>query len=133
MIPSELPPGAIAFMTARALASLTTLRADGSPHVIPVGYTYDPQTHVVRIISSDATQKVVNADRGGRAVVCQVDGAHWISLEGTTSVARDPESVADASARYAAKYQPPRENSRRVVVLLSVDRVLGRFPDEALG
>jgi F420H(2)-dependent biliverdin reductase len=116
-------------MTARGLASLTTLRADGSPHVVPVGYTYDPETHVVRIISSDATQKVVNADRAGRAVVCQVDGAHWVSLEGTTSVARDPESVTDASARYAAKYQPPRENPRRVVLLLSVDRVLGRFPD----
>jgi F420H(2)-dependent biliverdin reductase len=116
-------------MTARGLASLTTLRADGSPHVVPVGYTYEPETHVVRIISSDGTQKVVNADRRGRSVVCQVDGAYWVSLEGTTSVARDPDSVTDASARYAAKYQPPRENPRRVVILLNVDRVLGRFPD----
>jgi F420H(2)-dependent biliverdin reductase len=115
-------------MTARGLASLTTLRADGSPHVVPVGYTYDADTGVLRVISSDATQKVVNAERGGRAVVCQVDGAHWVSLEGTTSVARDPESVADASARYAAKYQPPRENPRRVVIVLAVDRALGRFP-----
>jgi F420H(2)-dependent biliverdin reductase len=116
-------------MTARGLASLTTLRANGTPHVVPVGYTYDPDTHIVRIISSDATQKVVNAEQGGRAVVCQVDGAHWISLEGTTTVARDPGSVADASARYAARYQPPRENPRRVVIVLAVDRVLGRFPD----
>jgi F420H(2)-dependent biliverdin reductase len=129
MDPHDLPPSAISFMTALGLASLTTLRADGSPHVVPVGYTYDPESHIVRIISSDATQKVVNADRVGRAVVCQVDGAHWISLEGAASVARDPESVADASYRYAAKYQAPRENPRRVVIVLKVDRVLGRFPD----
>jgi F420H(2)-dependent biliverdin reductase len=129
MHPRDLPASALAFMNARGLASFTTLRADGSPHVVPVGYTYDPATYVLRIISSDATQKVVNADRGLRAAVSQVDGPHWITLEGNTTVARDAESVADASARYAAKYQPPRENPRRVAILVTVDRVLGRFPD----
>jgi F420H(2)-dependent biliverdin reductase len=37
----------------------------------------------------------------------------------------DPASVADAEARYARRYRQPRENPARVVVEISVDRVLG--------
>ena len=29
------------FLTERHLATLTTLRPDGTPHVVPVGFTYD--------------------------------------------------------------------------------------------
>ncbi len=41
--PGALPGTALEFLTERHLASLTTLRADGSPHVVPVGFTYDPR------------------------------------------------------------------------------------------
>ena len=34
-------------------------------------------------------------------------------------------SVADAEARYARRYRQPRENPARVVIEISVDRVLG--------
>jgi hypothetical protein len=40
-------------------------------------------------------------------------------------VREDPESVADAVARYAVRYRQPRENPARVVVEISVDRILG--------
>ena len=32
----------LAFLREYHLASLTTLRRDGSPHVVPVGFSYDP-------------------------------------------------------------------------------------------
>ena len=35
------PPMSLDFLTERHLATLTTLRRDGSPHVVPVGFTYD--------------------------------------------------------------------------------------------
>lgn len=127
MTPDELPASAIEFMTERGLATLSTIRPNGTPHVVPVGYTYDQNNSIVRVICSDGTQKVVNAEPGGRAVVCQVDGAHWISLEGSVRVVRDPEVVADACDRYTRRYQAPRENPRRVVIEIAVDRVLGRF------
>ena len=41
----------LAFLKEYHLASLTTLRKDGSPHVVPVGFSYDPAMHVVRIIT----------------------------------------------------------------------------------
>jgi hypothetical protein len=57
--------------------------------------------------------------------VCQVDGACWTTLEGTAVVRDDAAAVADAVARYAARYRQPRENPARVVLEISVDRVLG--------
>ena len=116
-------------MTARGLATLTTIRSSGAPHVVPVGYTYDEGAKVVRVICSDGTQKVKNAEAGHRAVVCQVDGGHWISLEGPVRVVRDHGAIVDACERYARRYHTPRENPQRVVIEIVVDRILGRFPD----
>ena len=114
------------FLTERHLATLTTLRADGSPHVVAVAFTMDFDFGIARVIASDGTQKVVNADRGERAVLCQVDGRRWMSLEGRTTVRRDGAAVADAEQRYADRYRQPRENPLRVVVEIDVDRILGR-------
>lgn len=123
--PADLSPTAVDFVTARHLATLTTLRPDGSPHVVPVGFTWDPEALVVRVITSGPSRKARNAAAGGRAVVCQVDGRHWLSFEGTARVRTDPAAVADAERRYAARYRVPRANPERVVVEIVVDRVLG--------
>ncbi|CAN5181174.1 hypothetical protein BH24ACT1_BH24ACT1_05600 [soil metagenome] len=32
----------LGFLGESHLATLTTLRADGTPHVVPVGFTFDP-------------------------------------------------------------------------------------------
>jgi PPOX class probable F420-dependent enzyme len=124
--PTTLSSEILAFLAERHLATLTTLRSAGSPHVVPVGFAYDPAARLVRIISADGSQKVRNAERGGRAAVSQVDGGRWLTLEGTATVRRDPDSVAAAEAAYTARYQPPRERSDRVAIEISVDRVLGR-------
>ena len=119
-----LRAAAVLFVAERHLAVLTTLRPDRSPHAVPVGYTYDAERGVARVIASGATVKARNASRGGRAVLCQVDGARWISLEGPVRVVRDAASVADAERRYAARYRAPRVNPDRVVIEIAVDRVL---------
>jgi PPOX class probable F420-dependent enzyme len=124
--PDALTADALAFLAERHLASLTTLRADGSPHVTAVGFTYDPATRTARVICSGTSVKARNASRPGtRAAVNQVDGRRWLTLEGTASVSRDPPDVRDAERRYAARYREPRPNPRRVALLIAVDRVLG--------
>ena len=45
--PADLDEAALAFLSEYHLASLTTLRADGSPHVVPVGFSYDQDERVV--------------------------------------------------------------------------------------
>lgn len=114
------------FLTQRHLGTLTTLRSDGTPHVVAIAFTVHPEEGLVRIISSDGSQKVTNVDRSGRAAVCQVDGPRWLTLEGPATVRRDPESVATAVTAFEGRYRPARENPRRVTIEIEVDRVLGR-------
>jgi PPOX class probable F420-dependent enzyme len=124
--PAALPTATLEFLAEYHLASLTTLRADGSPHVVPVGFSFDPAEQLVRIITFEGSQKVVNARRGGRAAVSQVDGGRWLTLEGTISATTDPDRVAAAVAGYAARYRQPGEREDRVALEIRVDRVLGR-------
>jgi PPOX class probable F420-dependent enzyme len=129
--PDDLPDDALRFLTERHLATLTTLRRDGSPHVTAVGFTWDAPARLVRVITSAGNQKVVNAAAGGRAAVSQVDGARWLTLEGPVRVVTDEDAVADAVQRYAARFRPPAVNPRRVVIEIAVDRVLGRVTPPA--
>ncbi|CAM2916209.1 PPOX class F420-dependent enzyme [Mycobacterium intermedium] len=122
---TRLTDDALAFLSERHLAMLTTLRADGSPHVVAVGFTFDPKTHIARVITTGGSQKAVNAERGGIAVLSQVDGARWLSLEGKATVHKDIEAVRDAELRYAQRYRTPRANPRRVAIEVQVERVLG--------
>lgn len=107
------------------LASLTTLRADGTPHVVAVGLTFDAEAGKARVITFDGSQKVRNAERGAYAALTHVDGPRWLTLEGPVVVRRDAASVADAEVRYAARYRQPKENPRRVVIEMDVARVMG--------
>ena len=128
--PRDLSPDALEFLAVRHLATLTTQRRDGSPHVPPVGFTWDPEALVARVITSRTSQKAVNAARGERAAICQVDGRHWLTLEGVARVADDADdaaTVTDAERRYAARYREPRPNPQRVVIEIAVDRVLGNL------
>jgi PPOX class probable F420-dependent enzyme len=124
--PAELTLEALAFLEAGHLATLTTQRADGSPHVIAVGFTYEPEASLVRVITFATSVKARNAARGGRAAVCQVEGGRWLTLEGNVRLATDAESVAEGVRRYAARYREPSVRDDRVVVEIVVDRVLGR-------
>jgi PPOX class probable F420-dependent enzyme len=124
--PSELTPDTHAFLAERHLGTLSTVRRDGTLHVCAVGFTWDAERATVRVITRDGSQKVRNVEAIGRAAVGQVDGGRWLSLEGPARVAREPDAVAEAVARYAARYQEPRPNPARVAIEITVERVLGR-------
>jgi PPOX class probable F420-dependent enzyme len=117
------------FWSERHLCTLTTVRADGTPHVVPVGVTVDVEAGVARVITSGGSHKVRHVMAGGAdgvpAAVCQVDGRRWSTLEGRAVVRREPEVVADAERRYAARYRQPRVNPQRVVIEIKVTRALG--------
>jgi PPOX class probable F420-dependent enzyme len=124
--PRALPDDVSAFLAERHLATLTTLRPDGTPHVVAVGFTWDPEAGLVRVITNGTSRKAAHVRAGSpRAVVAQVDGRRWLSLEGVPVVSDEPTRVAEAVRRYALRYRQPSENPARVVIEIAVDRVLG--------
>lgn len=125
--PLQPPRELVDFLTERHLASLTTLRVDGSPHVVPVGFSYDASSRIARVITVEGSQKVLNARRGGRATVCQIDGPRWVSLEGHVTVVTDPKGIELAVEGYARRYRTPADRPDRVALEIVVDRILGRL------
>lgn len=123
--PAQLTDDARRFLAERHLATFTSLRADGTPHVTPVGFTWDEEAGIARVITGGTSQKARNARDGVAAVLCQLDGPNWIALEGVARVSDDPAVIADAVERYAARYRQPRVNPTRVAIEITVTRVLG--------
>ncbi|OYP16747.1 PPOX class F420-dependent oxidoreductase [Streptomyces sp. FBKL.4005] len=121
----------LAFWRERHLCTLTTLRPDGSPHVVPVGVTYDPDARLARVITNKSSTKVSHVlaagSEGARVAVCQVAGRRWATLEGRAHVRTEPERIAEAERRYAERYErAPSPNPSRVVIEIQVERALGR-------
>ncbi|MBB5781876.1 pyridoxamine 5'-phosphate oxidase family protein [Nonomuraea jabiensis] len=111
------------FLAEPRVATLTTLRPDGSPHVVAVRFTWDGG--MARVLTVAASRKARNLVRGGRAALCQVDGFRWVTLEGTATVSDDPRRVAEAARRYLRRYgSPPPAPPGRVVIEIAVDRTM---------
>ncbi|MER7000723.1 TIGR03618 family F420-dependent PPOX class oxidoreductase [Streptomyces sp. NPDC000410] len=113
------------------LCTLTTLRPDGRPHVVPVGVTVDAATGIARIITRKSSRKVANVQAAlpgqARVAVCQVDGGRWATLEGTAEVRTDAAAVDDAVARYGKRYgRTPAPDPERVVIEITIDRAMGQ-------
>jgi len=121
----ELSETQLEFVRARHLATLTTLRPDGSPHVVPVAFTWDADRGIARITTRRGSVKARNLEAGGRAALCQVEGFRWLTFEGTATPSEDDDEIAAAVAAYASRYRELEPNPERIVVLLEVERVMG--------
>ncbi|MFB7030858.1 MULTISPECIES: pyridoxamine 5'-phosphate oxidase family protein [unclassified Streptomyces] len=112
------------------LCTLTTLRPDGRPHVVPVGVTIDAPSGTARIITRKSSKKVANilaSDGPARVAVCQVDGGRWATIEGVAEVITDAATVNDAVVRYGERYRrAPGPDPDRVVIRVTIDRAMGQ-------
>lgn len=117
------------FWTERHLAILTTVRTDGTPHSVPVGVTVDFEAELARVITSGPSFKArliaASGTTGTPVSLAQVDGRRWSTIEGLAVVRSDGAAVAEAERRYAERFRTPRINPARVVIEVSVRRVLG--------
>ncbi len=124
----NLPAETLTFLTERHLATLTTRRPGGGPQVTPVGVTYEPEAKLARVITWAASYKAraVAGEPGQQVAVCQVDGGRWLTIYGRAAVTDEPAAVAEAVRRYADRYSQPKQRHDRVVIEVSVDRIVGR-------
>ncbi len=128
--PTDPGDAVVAFLTERHLATLTTRSPSGNLQVAPVGFTYDPATRLARVITWATAVKARNIEAVPEAEValCQVDGGRWLALHGRAVVKADTEATAEGERRYATRYRPPKQRPDRVVIEITVDRMLGRVP-----
>ena len=125
--PQNLTEEVQSFLRERHLASLTLLRPDGSPHVTAVGFTWDEQSQLVRVITwaGSMKSKILAQTGPSQAVVCQIDGGRWLSLEGTAVVTDDAIRCLEGTDRYAQRYRVPQERPDRTVIEIAVEQILG--------
>ncbi len=118
-----LPAPLLALWTEHHICTLTTLRADGRPHVVPVGVALDPEQECAWVITRSGSRKARNLREGdGRLAACQVDGPRWSTLEGRGTVLSDEASVTRAVERYSTRYRAPQHSAERVAIRIEVDR-----------
>jgi PPOX class probable F420-dependent enzyme len=128
--PRSPEPGYLAFWREYHLCTLTTPRLDGTPHVVPVGVTYDPEAGLARVITGRGSAKAAHVraagPTGARVAVCQVERGKWATLEGLATICEDPARIADAVARYADRYgRVPAPNPERIVIEIALTRAMG--------
>ena len=123
---ADLSAEAHEFLAEYHLGTLSSIRRDGSPHLVAVGFTVDVEAGLARVITRRGSQKARNAQRGGRAAVANVgDRGRWLTFEGRVHLLTDEAAVREGERRYALRYREPTPNPERVVVAIEVDRVLG--------
>ncbi|MEW9551042.1 pyridoxamine 5'-phosphate oxidase family protein [Nonomuraea sp. NPDC050783] len=113
------------FLAEPHVATLTTLRPDGTPHVTAVRFTWDAGAALARVLTVATARKARNLTIVPHAALCQVAGFRWVTLEGAATVSADPRRVAEAARRYALRYgSPPPAPPGRVVIEIAVSRVM---------
>jgi F420H(2)-dependent biliverdin reductase len=122
---TQLTSEGLQFLHERHLATFSSRHADGTPHVTPIGFTWDADHHIAWVITSGHSRKARNATRGDPVAICQVDGRRWITLIGTPRVSTDPDEIVAAVARYTDRYRPPRPNPTRIAIAVSITGLLG--------
>ncbi len=123
---SEVNSALTEFLTERHLAILTLVRPDGRPHSTPIGFMWDEEAEVVKIITWSGSLKTRLLEKGNLVgSIAQVDGGRWVTFEGSCSVSADPEVCKDAVERYARRYSPPKDRGAdRRVITMTVSRIL---------
>jgi len=119
-----------AFLADPGQATLVTLRPDGTPHAVPVSFTWDSEGRLARVMTVARSKKARNliAAPGSRVARGQEDGvSSWITLEGTGTVYDDPERLAEGARRYAERYGKEWLNPPGAAIIeIAVDRVMSR-------
>lgn len=124
----RLPEAADRFLAAPHIGVFTTSRPDGSSHSVPVRFSWDGESGLIRVMTTNSRVKTRNVryGNGRRVSMCQAVDFRWITLEGVASVLSDPERVAEGKRRYQRRYlSPPPDVSGMVVIEIKVDRVMG--------
>ncbi|MFJ8948650.1 MULTISPECIES: PPOX class F420-dependent oxidoreductase [unclassified Streptomyces] len=89
-------------------AKLSTVRADGSPHIAPVWFVLDGDDIVFN--TGKDTVKGRNLARDGRVALCIDDERppfSFVSIQGRAELSEDPDELLDSATRIGGRYMGP--------------------------
>ena len=131
-----------ALLAESRLGVLATIKADGVPQLSPVTPFYDRDAERIYVSITEGRAKTANLRRDPRAAleVTRSDGWAWATAEGPVELVgpgTDPhgpevEALVDYYRRAAgehpdwAEYRSVMVSDRRVLLILTVDRVYGQ-------
>ena len=123
----DLPASFLASLDEFQLGILTDVRSDGSPHATVVGFTYDPDQRVARVITRSTSHKARHIGDGGPVTLTQQDGRFWMTLEGKARVATDMAEIEEAKRRYTARYGREASSAIDAAIVVDVHRAYGMY------
>ena len=115
-------------------AKLSTVRADGSPHVTPIWFVLDGDDVVFNIAKTSVKGR--NLTRDGRAALCVDDDRppyDYVVLQGRARISEDPEELRYWATRIGARYMGEERAEEfgarngvpgELLVRMAVDKVL---------
>jgi PPOX class probable F420-dependent enzyme len=137
-------PRMLDFLAQKTWGVLATIKSDGRPQVSNVGYSYDPDSRLIRVSVTADRAKTRNLERDPRVTlhVASKDFWTWIAVEGTadlTPVAADPHdaTVEELVTYYRGingehgdwdEYRAAMVADRRRVVRFRPEHVYGQLP-----
>lgn len=123
-----LPPEAVAFLARPNIATMSTVRRDGSPVSVPTWYLFE-NGHIVVNLDAGRT-RLAHLRRDGRMSLSAMDPDDWythISLQGRVASVTDDVDLVDIdriSTHYGGQPYPVRDRPR-VTVVVEVERYHG--------
>ena len=117
MIPSHLDD----FWSTPRLATMGTVRRDGTAHLVPVKCMRAGGEFLV--LTRPGTLKAGNVRRTGHASLAEHTSTLWATVEGAARISDEPEVLATARAAYLDRYGRP-DTWGTCVMVLRPERVL---------
>ena len=126
LTPQESTAALNEFVSEKHLGILTLVRKDGRPHSTPVGFMWDDEKKVVRIITWSGSLKTRLLEKETLlGTISQVDGGRWVTFEGICSSTGDSEICSDAVELYSLRYSQPKDRGdERRTITMTVNRIL---------
>lgn len=119
-VPAELD----GFWDVARVGTLGTVRADGSPHLVPVKVLRDGDDFLV--LTRARTVKVRNVLAHPAISLAEHTATTWATVEGRAEVSTDPDELARARAAYRRRFGEPDHAADCVLVVRPTRVLLGR-------
>ena len=121
----NLPKSIEEFLSTRAFGSLNSIDETNNLHTAVVGFHFDKNKKIIRIISQKKSIKVKNIIQNNNVSLSQIRDNKWLSFIGTATIKYDQESIKLATDAYTLRYEKPSENPDRIAIEISVKKILG--------